>query len=1224
MAPSEFALLTDDDDEGFVADERRVTSPEASRNDTRSQSITPRPAASATEPRSENMDNSKEDFVAAEYDDDFDNVAMIGYDDPAPQDDQASEKSVPASKDHDTIASAEEFTMISFDSMPSFQQHQNARKEELPDIGDETSLIINRTLESLRQGPDNDSLDLVETASARSDISVAGTSPRSALATPKLTTEQNPGPETPTPERLTRSPRKSKTATPLRQQLLTAQASMHPSPMAVTPSRNSGRPSSRSSATPKTAATAAAIEDSDSYEDSFSEIPEAVLEAATPRRIVLAATLHAVSPLVQQELSSHSRASQPAVPDRSNAAASENSRLPTPEETPSPDESLNMEPEEKDSTQSGTDSALPSSPPVAGPMKSLRMDSSTKSQRQSTPPLNLEFSLPNLPEVTVEPFAVARRIQKNSQRPPLSPIARVGLPLQTIMSEPSTPRSERSTLGSPFRDSRNSGSRNGSVTRPERAKTPEGAKTPEEPGSFNLWAQAFGSNTRAARQPVIPAPVKFAFESKLPSDPFGPSPARPSGARTNQPAAATGSGMAALRASMASSTRISPPRGAEMSWMPDPTPVRFDYTGVPIVPITEKQSSPGHTGVEAPEVVNQEEADEEAVEDDDDIWQVEAQRAPPRPQTSRPIAPPTLFNRLRIKVSSPWRTVEPIGPKAAAAAEPKAATPAPIQPITNTPEPVPNADDELDEYSMLASNFGSKKATAEKDKASVGQPAKIDLSAFFSSPAPFPMLLPKALQKLPPAPTPTDRAPAEEPKQPSSSKLKSAVASSFSKPIAAAHPLSRSDTISSAASPSSPAQDEEVPFEGPSTPAQLQFTPIPQKMNFTPRPRQAGQSPFGANPLFSRGEPAQEVVEMAAAPQEREEPEDVNEPAEEEMADEDDDDEHEEEEASVVVHSEDSPSHIQQEQEEEKDDSPFHRPLLRPLPNHGQTPTKSCLRSPLKPSTPGRVVAFTSSTLSPLAERDQQQQAMPQLQSAHPQSQLYPQRQPQQQHQQRVQMVGITNVPRLPHPLATGFSVDDAAMDEEKENQGENGSPNKAKAQLQFQMPKKRTPSRLFMPLAAMSQSTFLPARAAPPPALPTRPTTTTTTAANPTFANPTAAPARLSPTTWSRAHWLRLDELLQRRRRGVFTDTPYYRQSTPRSYGGLLGKDVAAQGERMTLERWHLEVVDAFRAEVGGFDERELARRLFALVVGEQRRKEKRRRRAQAQSGRALGEVQA
>lgn len=57
-----------------------------------------------------------------------------------------------------------------------------------------------------------------------------------------------------------------------------------------------------------------------------------------------------------------------------------------------------------------------------------------------------------------------------------------------------------------------------------------------------------------------------------------------------------------------------------------------------------------------------------------------------------------------------------------------------------------------------------------------------------------------------------------------------------------------------------------------------------------------------------------------------------------------------------------------------------------------------------------------------------------------------------------------------------------------------------------------------------------------------------------------------------------------------------------------LLGKDVAAQGERMTLERWHLEIVDAFRAEVGyGFDDRELAKRLFALIVGEQRRRHKR-----------------
>jgi hypothetical protein len=40
-----------------------------------------------------------------------------------------------------------------------------------------------------------------------------------------------------------------------------------------------------------------------------------------------------------------------------------------------------------------------------------------------------------------------------------------------------------------------------------------------------------------------------------------------------------------------------------------------------------------------------------------------------------------------------------------------------------------------------------------------------------------------------------------------------------------------------------------------------------------------------------------------------------------------------------------------------------------------------------------------------------------------------------------------------------------------------------------------------------------------------------------------------------------------------------------------------------MTLERWHLDCVDAFKAQVGGWDEGALAKRLFALILGERRR---------------------
>ncbi len=41
-----------------------------------------------------------------------------------------------------------------------------------------------------------------------------------------------------------------------------------------------------------------------------------------------------------------------------------------------------------------------------------------------------------------------------------------------------------------------------------------------------------------------------------------------------------------------------------------------------------------------------------------------------------------------------------------------------------------------------------------------------------------------------------------------------------------------------------------------------------------------------------------------------------------------------------------------------------------------------------------------------------------------------------------------------------------------------------------------------------------------------------------------------------------------------------------------------------MVLEQWHLDVVDAFKAEVAGWEEDLLVKRLFALMVGEERRR--------------------
>ena len=44
--------------------------------------------------------------------------------------------------------------------------------------------------------------------------------------------------------------------------------------------------------------------------------------------------------------------------------------------------------------------------------------------------------------------------------------------------------------------------------------------------------------------------------------------------------------------------------------------------------------------------------------------------------------------------------------------------------------------------------------------------------------------------------------------------------------------------------------------------------------------------------------------------------------------------------------------------------------------------------------------------------------------------------------------------------------------------------------------------------------------------------------------------------------------------------------------------------GEEMRLKQWHLEVVDEFRGMVPGWEEKVIAMRVFACIVGEEQRK--------------------
>ena len=119
----------------------------------------------------------------------------------------------------------------------------------------------------------------------------------------------------------------------------------------------------------------------------------------------------------------------------------------------------------------------------------------------------------------------------------------------------------------------------------------------------------------------------------------------------------------------------------------------------------------------------------------------------------------------------------------------------------------------------------------------------------------------------------------------------------------------------------------------------------------------------------------------------------------------------------------------------------------------------------------------------------------------------------------------------------------------------------------------------------------------------------------------PDSPVAPLSSTKWSKDHWRLLDSILQSWKpenqsspsssdsfgpnsgEGSRSEQPRKRRNSTRVISKLLGKKVSSQGESMRFEQWHLEAVDEFRGVVPGWEEKVVAMRVFACLVGEERR---------------------
>ncbi|PNY27001.1 Uncharacterized protein TCAP_03078 [Tolypocladium capitatum] len=1040
---------------------------------------------------------------------------------------------------NDTIAQGEDFSMIFVDSIPSLQGFFDssilpvAQKE----LGEETSLIINNTLESLRQrtaqrdemGP-SDPAKPPQPEPGRAELAedeLASDQPTPVLPTASESPRRGPSPIWP------RSPRKAAASSPLRHRVLRFTARQVEDSTAVSPAK---------AAEDQTPTSGRARRDSgrvddeapDMYEDedSFSDVPQEVLAAATPRRHYptriyddtmdellegnemeleeetepQAEVAHDETQpqedaaydeyedenRVQEEATYEKREEHedpPAPSNASTAARSNGGRLPTPDDTPPQAEAQGDEDQDKSSRGSRA------SPKLASPL-AARAELVAHAEDLQRPPQPVDQSgLPQSPEDGIAstrsieatpthqissplqgPLSLQQEsLQDKTFRPALSAIVRAGRALQSITSDPPSPEGRERQLGSPFKRSGSRESWNGSRDSQNSRRM---NKSPQQP--LTSAERPAASSSPAREDPFVSASHNTGqanFMQALGHRVGGPTNKDPSPSR--EPAA--------------SSMRITPPSDDAMSWVVEEGPISPRLRGDNSLQQASRSSSTraakGSMSVgrldkaaDEPDELNQE---QEAQDDETDIWEFEARRETPKSTRQRPFGKKVATSsHRRGGIPSPWakrRAEAPASPERDIAAtsngQPRA--------TGKGKGPAAAQASEVDEFSLLAQK--QQPGVADKSAESASKAKGFELSSFFSSPAAIPGML---AHKFFPAKTKSISGPTASRPEPAQAPVPAMPTSSMFPQVPQKEFRPNRSPRKDLFSPARPREPQERPAaeasSSPDTPERIAMPSVAQKQNFTPRPRQASQTFF------------QSSAQRAAA--------------------------------ATPPRMQLSHADIHRWQQETSNASEGSadvnaRRLLRPLPPKNASPTKSSLRSPLKPRTPGRVVEFTSSVLSP-AEQARARQ-MRRLSNSFL------------SHQQQ-------SAPLVPPPAP------EAADD--KENSHSNSDSDMDDVSMDDAPPLDDTKMQ--------------------------------------------ARPASLSQSVWTRQHWLFLDVLLQLRRQAPF-DADY----EPRA-DRYLGKTVRSQGEAMRLERWHLDCVDAFRAEVGGWDEGELAKRLFALILGEERRK--------------------
>lgn len=851
-----------------------------------------------------------------------------------------------------------------------------------------------------------------------------------------------------------------------------------------------------------------------------------------------------------------------AQPSNASEAHSEASRLPTPDNTPP---NLFQAPVEQEAPRSflrqSRSRPFFDSPARAGlaprPSPTPRSHPTTAIQQAETAAQRSGSSLEETPRNQIsspiqQPQSLVQEpVSAQHLRPALSSIVRVGRVLQSVTSDPPSPEAGDRHLGSPFRRSGSRDSRAGSREREGSrlaSRSPSARITSKSPTArmltFGRPAQSTSpqrrSPLRARTRSIEPLPVpnpgqasvspqrQALFRERTRSaEPVTAAAAAPPSARATQPMQRPALGPISANSSL----QHSPPSDGEMSWIANEGPISPNLRGdntlrdvvetssrpagrssffgrsamrpsFPILapePEPEVQAEPEPEEDEEPEAEPEPEPEPErpapVIRDDEtDIWELEAERETPKPPRQQSFGTSTRRGGQtprRTAIPSPWmrKSIQ------ASSRAPRSAA-IPVSLAIEEPGSPSRQEEDPEEYSLLARRRAAEEA--QKLSESAAKASKFDLSSFFSSPAAIPGMLAEKFfpGKSKPAGANSSTVPAPAPAVPvvMSGNMFPQVPQMEFVPSSAG----RRSLFSSATPSQTPTQAPAAAQpESPETPEQLQ-RPRASSANQTSTPRARQTSHTFAQPSSTAPTAASAVT-----------------PPRMQLSH-----------ADIRRWQQDAKA---SSAGSESDDS-FVRPLLRPLPPKHASPTKSSLRSPLKPRTPGRVVEFTSSVLSPLEQAHARQQRQV-SQSMLSQSMSFLDQ-------------DVNGVPTNTSLHFGGFEDDEQENIGDKENQ-DSSDISMADAP----------------PLGTGEQG------------------------------------INLSRTAWTRQHWLLLDQLIQARRQGPFEER-YERRSDK-----YLGKTVKSQGEAMQLERWHLDCVDAFKAEVGGWDEGALAKRLFALLLGEVRR---------------------